>query len=230
MSTSPDLRGVLPADEADEIAAARFDLNFGGAVLPEKVLAEARSVAHAQGYAAGWAQGRQAAASAAQAAATATAAGAQAAAADYAGRVESALAAVVASARQLERRAEPTAAEVGDAVLAAAMLLTETLVWHELAVTESPGLDALRRAVDLAPVGRPVQVRLNPAEYAALTSTGPAQRDVDGRTVTMVPDPALSPGDALADCDATRIDARMEQALVRVRSVLSGQSVAGAGT
>jgi flagellar assembly protein FliH len=224
MSTSPDLRRVLPADEADEIAAARFDLNFGGPVLPERVLAEARSVAHAQGYAAGWAEGRKAAADAAAGAVADVADRARAAAVETASRVDAGLAAIVAATCRLEQRAEPTATEVGDAVLASAILLTETLVGHELAVARSPGLDALRRAVDLAPIGRPVQVRLNPAEYAALTAAGPAQRDVEGRTVTLVPDPALLPGDALADCDATRIDARMGEAVDRVRSVLSGRS------
>jgi flagellar assembly protein FliH len=222
---SPDLRRVLPADEAAEVSAARFELNFGGPVLPEKLLAEAREAAQSQGYAAGWAQGRQAASAAAEAAAAAAEARARAAAAEREARVESALTAITAAAGRLEHRAEPTAAEVGDAVLAAAVLLTETLVGHELAASTAPGLDALRRALDLAPIGRPVQVRLNPAEYAALTESGPAQRDVDGRTVTLVPDPTLGPGDAVADCDATRIDARLDEALERVRSVLSGRSV-----
>jgi flagellar assembly protein FliH len=224
MSTSPDLRRVLPADEAEDVSAARFGLDFGGPLLPEKVLGEARATAHAQGYAAGWAEGRQAAGARAAAAAAALEARAQAALAEQAERVQAALRGIVAAAGALERRAEPTAGEVGDAVLAAAMLLTEALVGHELAVAATPGLDALRRAVDLAPVGRPVLVRLNPAEYAALTAAGPARHDVDGRTVTLVPDPALAPGDAVAETDATMIDARMGAALERVRAVLSGRS------
>lgn len=42
-----------------------------------------------------------------------------------------------------------------------------------------------------------------------------------GRTVTIAMDPSLAPGDALAICGATRIDARLSAALDRVKEVLA---------
>jgi flagellar assembly protein FliH len=226
MSTSPDLRprSVLPAAEAGAVAAAQFDLDFGGPLLPAAQFAEARSGAHAQGYAAGWAEGRQAAIEAARIAGVHAVLEGRVLAAEQADRLGSAIAAIVAAAAALEHRLAPTVSESGEAALVAAVTLTETLLGHELAVSASPGLAALRRAAAMAPIGRSVQVRLNPAEYAALTATEPAQRELEGRTVTLLPDPALGPGDAVADCDATRIDARLDAALQRVRAVLSGRS------
>jgi flagellar assembly protein FliH len=43
---------------------------------------------------------------------------------------------------------------------------------------------------------------------------------MDGRPITLVDDPSLKPGDAVAVCDATTIDARLGPALERVREVL----------
>jgi flagellar assembly protein FliH len=68
-----------------------------------------------------------------------------------------------------------------------------------------------------------VLVRLNPADHAVVAAAG-TQREIDGRTVTLLPDPALRPGDAVAMCDATTIDARLDGALARIRDVLSGLS------
>jgi flagellar assembly protein FliH len=227
MNTSPDrfrTAGVLRAADAAAVPAVRFDVDLGArfrpAVAAEGMLAEARSAAQAQGYAAGWAEGRRQAAEAARVAAEQAEAETHRLAAERTAAVDRAAAAVAAAATALERQLGPAVAAAEEAILRAAVELTETLVGHELAVSRSPGEDALRRALSLTPANRPVTVRLHPDDHAALAGPGPAGREVDGRPVTLLPDPALRPGDAIADCDATTIDARLGAALARVREVL----------
>jgi flagellar assembly protein FliH len=93
---------------------------------------------------------------------------------------------------------------------------------RELALSESPGRDAVARALELVPVGRPVLVRVNPADHATLTGNagheGPLV--IDGRTVTLVAAAALASGDAVAESDATVVDARLSAAILRVGEAL----------
>jgi flagellar assembly protein FliH len=227
MSSSPDryrVTGVLRAADAATIPAVRFDVDFRGdfrgAVLPAEQLAEARTAAVAQGYAAGWAEGKRKAADATRTAAEQVAAAHAQAVAEQAAALDRAVGAIAAAAAALERQAGPAAAEAEDAILRTAVALTETLIGHELAVSQRPGEDALRRALALAPAHRPVTVRLHPADHAALVGDHATGRELAGRTVTMLPDPALRPGDAVAECDASTIDARIGAALDRVREVL----------
>jgi flagellar assembly protein FliH len=223
MTTYPDARvaGGLRAAEPPLVTTARFDMDFRGALLPDGLIAEARAAAQAQGYAAGWAEGKRQARNTAHAVAART----QAAAAGRTAQVEQALTAVATAARRLEQRAAQPTAEVEELILRAALALTETLVGHELAASRTPGEDAIRRALALAPLGRPVLVRLNPAEHMLVAASG-AHREIDGRTVTLLADPALRPGDAVAICDSTTIDARVHAALDRVRAALGGSEPA----
>jgi flagellar assembly protein FliH len=228
MNTSRDgfrPAGVLRAVDAAAVPAVRFDVDLGArfrpAVTDDRVLAEARATALAQGYAAGWAEGKRQAADAARAAAEQAAVDAARAVVERTAALDRAVAAVAAAATALERQVAPAVTAAEEAVLRAALTLTETLLGHELAASRSPGEDALRRALALAPAGRPVTVRLHPDDLAALTGCGPADRDVDGRAVTLLADPRLQPGDAVAECDATTVDARLGPALDRVREVLA---------
>jgi flagellar assembly protein FliH len=245
---SPDPRGVpvLPAEEARAVPAARFDLPLGTSPVPEKLVAEARRTAEAQGYAAGWAEGKRRAADANKEAAERAEAFAQRAAADWSSLLEQAVQAIAAAAAGLEKRAAQPAAEAEEALVAAAFALAEALVGHDVAASRSPGEDAIRRALALAPHDRPVRVRMHPAAYAMITTgvtsnsggarkrTGRGrdrsalgERIVDGRRITVVPDPMLGPGDAIAECDATTIDARLGSALDRVRELLGLPPAAG---
>jgi flagellar assembly protein FliH len=227
MSSFPEVRpGVLRAGEAPAVTTARFELDFRSPSVPDGLAAEARATAHAQGYAAGWAEGKRQAAATALAAADRARAEAQRVAAAGLVRLEQVVTAVAAAARALEQRAAQPAAEAEELILRVAVMLAETVVGHELAATHTPGEDAMRRALALAPLGRPVLVRLNPADHALLAAGG-GQREVDGRTVTLLPDPALQPGDAVAECDATTIDARVDAALARIRAVLHGDGHGG---
>ena len=109
-----------------------------------------------------------------------------------------------------------TLAEVEDHALALAGELTEALVGRELAGAEDPVADVVRRVLAALPQGLPVTVRLAPQvaahpDLAALAAQG----------VTVVPDPALEPHDALLETTAQAVDLRVSTALARVREVLS---------
>jgi flagellar assembly protein FliH len=221
-SSSPDIRynhSVLRGENAETVSSARFDVDLRSrAGLPDQVSAELRAEAHAAGYAAGWAQGRQEAEAAARAALAESAEEARRVAAADAARVQAALAALARAATTLERRAVPGAAEVEEAIVGAAFTLAEAVIRRELSVATEPGRDALQRAMALAPTGRPVVVRLHPADHATIGADGPIE--VDGRAVTLIADPNLQPGDAMAESDATVIDGRLAEALTRVRDAL----------
>jgi flagellar assembly protein FliH len=180
---------------------------------------EVREAARAEGYAAGWAEGRRNAAVETRARAAAVAAEIGAAERARHERHASALQAVAGAATTLERRVLPVLDEFSDAILTAALVLAEAVVGRELAVAGDGGAVALRRALDLAPQQRPVTVRLHPEDLVTLSLAGSAV-EIDGRTVTLVPDASVGRGGAIADCDATEVDARLGAALDRAAQVL----------
>jgi flagellar assembly protein FliH len=203
---------------AASVSTARFDVDLRErATLPAEVERRLRADAQAAGYAAGWAQGQRAARAAVEAQTAQVAADADRATLVQAERVDRAVRALSAAATNLERRVAPSVAETEDAIVAAAFALASAIVVRELTTAAEPGKDAVARALALAPVQRPVTVRLNPADRMTI---GTAELVIDGRTVTLVDDPALQPGDAVALCDATTVDARLAPALARAREVL----------
>ena len=103
---------------------------------------------------------------------------------------------------------------IDDELTEAAFSIATAVLDRELAVTESPGADAIARALALAPEGETV-VRLNPTDVAALG-------DIEcGRDLTVVPDPAVELGGCLLEVGACRIDAQLSTALDRVRKALA---------
>ncbi|MCW2640943.1 MAG: flagellar assembly protein FliH [Dactylosporangium sp.] len=203
------------------VTAARFDVDLREQpTLPNEVANRLRAEAQAAGYATGWAQGRREAELVARGARDQTAAQVQQEAEIQAIRVEQALVAVSLAAADLQRRMVPVAAEFEDLIVGTAFALAEAVIGRELAVAAEPGRDAVARALALAPTGRPVTVRLHPADHETVTGGQPCPVEVEGRTVTLLADPSLQPGDAVAECDATTIDARIAPALARVREVL----------
>jgi len=209
---------VVRGAAAVAVPAARFDVPLGQRLtLPAGVGEQLRAEAQAAGYAAGWAEGRRAADEATREAREQFAVQARAAAAEQQLDTERALRALTDAVSRFERRAAPAVDDLGAELVTAAFALAEAIVGRELAVATDPGRDALVRALALAPAGRAAIVRLNPADAALLPSTS----TVDGRDVVIVADPALARGDAIVDCDATTIDARLGAALDRAREALS---------
>ncbi|HEV7964303.1 MAG TPA: FliH/SctL family protein [Actinoplanes sp.] len=216
-SSSPET--VVRGERA--VTAARFDMDLREQpTLPNEIANRLRAEAQAAGYATGWAQGRREAEVVAQAARAEAAAQVRQAAEVQAARVEQALIAVSRATARLERQMVPVTGELEDLIVGSAFTLAEAILGRELAIAADPGRDAVTRALALAPTGRPVTVRLHPADHAAVTGGQLESVELAGRTVTLVADPGLQPGDAIAECDATTIDARLAPALARVREVL----------
>ena len=114
---------------------------------------------------------------------------------------------------------ETTAREqIEDQVVATAVVLAETLVGRELTQIDGRGRDAIARALALAPDRGFVTARLHPADIAVLGD--PAQLEF-GRSLEIVPDPSLSPGDCIVEVGACRVDARLAPALERLREITS---------
>jgi flagellar assembly protein FliH len=175
----------------------------------------AREAARAQGYAAGWAEGRRRALAAAldsEAELVARAAEQRAvAAAEQARLVDALTAAVERCCADLASRYDVLA----DHALELALALAEEVVQHELVVADEPGLDALRRALRPVEHRVAVTVRLHPDDRATLDPAA-----LDGSPVTVVDDPTLERGDAIAETEHGVVDARIASALARVREVL----------
>ena len=216
--TEPVLRG----DRADVVTAARFETDLrshggsGGAVS-----ARVRAEAEAAGYAAGWAQGQREAEATARRQRDRIAAEAGHAAETTATAVARAITAMAAAADALERQLAPAAEELEELIVRTAFALAEAIIGRELAVAEAPGYDAVCRALALAPIGRPVTVRLHPADHRVLAGdSGAVEVEIDRRSITLVADSTLDAGDAVAHTDASTIDARIGAALARTREVL----------
>ena len=156
--------------------------------------------ARAAGYAAGLAAAQSEAQAAAEAAAAAQAcafSALQAAIAQAHGVLET-------ERRGLERSAAELAFRIAEAVLA-----------RELALSSSPGLEAVQRALAESPESGGAVIRLNPADAEALGDASQLHEPV-----TIVPDSAIGAGGCVLEVGAAFVDARIEACLARVRKVL----------
>ena len=204
-------------------AAGRFsDARLVDPVLEQVVAdaaAEAATAGRAAGFAEGYAEGT--ARAAAESAAELAALRAQQVAEHDAQleRLARAIAAVDAAATDLERRTAPPAAELERLALSFAVDLAEALLGRELTLSPSPAMDAVRRALALAPVDGDLLVRLNPAD-AAVVADG-VRAAAPGRTLEIVGDPAVEVGGCVVDAGACHVDAQLGPALQRVRAALA---------
>ncbi len=227
MSSSSD--AVLRKDSLGELrTAARPDLRTGvwtrlgdpsvlGDAVTEQALgslAEAtRTAARAQGYAVGWAQGRQEALAQAEADARLLVEDALRAEERREAEHRDALAALRQAASGLRGAVQGVCELIGQEATDLAFEVTRALVGHELAVVADPGADVVRRVVSALP-GDAVQVRLHPS---VASSASAALAD---QGVRVVPDPTLEPSDAMVETDDAVLDLRIGAALDRLREVL----------
>lgn len=181
-------------------------------------LASERTAAQAAGYAAGWSSGMRAAKEVALVEADQARMAAEQAALARRSRTEHALRALDTAAQRLERTVAPQAEALTETILSAAYAIAEALVGHDLRTNPDRAAHTLANVLGLVPLHEDVTVRLSPADHATLTSE-PVSVPTD-RSVRLVADASLQPGDAIAVSGATQIDARIAAGLARVRESL----------
>ena len=101
-------------------------------------------------------------------------------------------------------------------VMRVAAEIAEIIVGRELTTSEHPGIEAMQRALQFAPRGAAAIAYLHPDDITTLGDYRTAfDRDLD-----VVSDPTMQRGDCIVDIDAMRIDARIGEALQRVKDAV----------
>ena len=177
-----------------------------------------RQRAHAEGYAAGHAEGMTAAAGVVAETERAAAARLADVQARWERRLASATAALGAAVTRLDEAAGPVADDIRDAIIDTALTLVEDLLGRELALAGSPVLDAVRRALTLCPADSPAVLRLHPDDLAEMPADALAELP---DSVRVVPDATVERAGAVAETGPRRIDAQLSTALERVQAVLA---------
>jgi flagellar assembly protein FliH len=181
-------------------------------------LARLRQHAHAEGYAAGHAEGMTAAAGVVAETERAAAERLAEVQARWERRVASATAALGAAAARFDDAATPVAEEIRETILGSVLTLVEDLLGRELELADSPVLDAVRRALTLCPADAPAVVRVHPDDLAEIPAAALAELP---ETVRVVADPSVERTGAVAETGSRRIDAQLRAALERVQAVLA---------
>src|SRR3954468_8712231 len=184
--------GTTKAAGVTRGGAARMGL---GEVYAEQ-LARLRAEARREGWAAGHAEGLVAAEQVVAAAERAAEERLATVQARWERRLASATAAMGAAAERLDATATPVVDDLRDSILDAVVLLVGDLLGREVATAESPGLDALRRALTLCPTDVPVIVRLHPDDLAEVPAAAIAGLPA---SVTVVADDDVERAGALAE-------------------------------
>jgi flagellar assembly protein FliH len=177
-----------------------------------------RQRAHAEGFAAGHAEGMTAAAAVVAETERAAAERLADVQARWERRMASATAALAAAAARFEEASVPAADEIRETILGTVLTLVEDLLGRELALADSPVLDAVRRALALCPSDAPVVVRVHPDDLGEIPADALAGLP---DAVRVVGDPAIERAGAVAETGPRRIDAQLGAALERVQAVLS---------
>lgn len=195
------LAAELTADLRHGIASA-----LGGSAIFEEPLepaADPVATAREEGHAAGYAEGK----AAALAEAEAIRARALAAAAEQ----------LAAAARAVGSARQDLVTEVADDAVELTYALAAAILGDDLVATSLPPRDAVARALQLAPEGRDLVVRIPPsAELTAADLVGL----YDTARISVLSDPSVEPGGCVVEAGACRIDTQISSALERVRRVL----------
>jgi flagellar assembly protein FliH len=177
-----------------------------------------RRHAHGEGYAAGHAEGMTAAAGVVAEAERVAAERLAEVQARWERRVASAVAALGAAATRFDEAATPVAEDIRETILGTVLTLVEDLLGRELALADSPVLDAVRRALTLCPTDTPTVVRVHPDDLGEIPADVLAGLP---ETVRVVADAGVERTGAVAETGPRRIDAQLTAALERVQAVLT---------
>jgi flagellar assembly protein FliH len=176
---------------------------------------QAQGAARAQGYSTGWAEGRRAADASAEELRRGLAAEHRAHEERREAEHRTTVDALNRATAELTAALRSVAEQVAANTTRIAVALTEELLGHEVSVATAPGIDAVRRALDLVPSEAVVTVRLSPDQAA-----DPSLSGLVG-AARIVADPSLQRGDALVETADGVVDARVSDAMARVREVLA---------
>jgi flagellar assembly protein FliH len=177
-----------------------------------------RQHAQRQGFAAGHAEGMETAAAVVAETERAAAARLADVQARWERRVASAVAALGAAATRFDEATVPVADDIRDTIIGTVLTLVEDLLGRELALADSPVLDAVRRALALVPADVPAVVRVHPDDLGEIPAETLAELP---ETVRVVADPTVERAGAVAETGPRRIDAQLMAALERVQAVLT---------
>ena len=177
-----------------------------------------RQHAHAEGFAAGHAEGMEAASAVVAETERAAAERLADVQARWERRVASATAALGAAAARFDEATVPVADEVRETIIGMVLTLVEDLLGRELALADSPVLDAVRRALALCPSDSPAVVRVHPDDLGEIPAEALAELP---DTVRVVGDPSVERAGAMVETGPRRIDAQLMSALERVQAVLT---------
>jgi flagellar assembly protein FliH len=226
MTSSPDLRRtvVLRGVETQQARPARISADLRTSPIVGRFRLDPRLVdptleavvveAEKRARAAGWEHGRQEGRDAARQEAVE-----ELAAAQRRGQQEwaRALSALRTSAATLDAHQSPVFVDVESAVARMAVEIAEVLLGRHLELGSWQALDAVQRALALAPRQSAVVVRLHPDSALVLPDLSDA---MPGGSVTIVADPSIEPGGCVVEAGNRTIDAQLGPALQRLREVL----------
>jgi len=125
--------------------------------------------------------------------------------------------ALVAAATAARSHRQEAVAQAEREAVELAFELAEALVGHEISITPSQSIDAVRRAVALVPRGEDLVVRLHPDD---VISPEDLQGLVPDASVKVVVDPDVEPGGCVVDAGPCRIDAQIGPAMARARELI----------
>ncbi|OJF11692.1 flagellar assembly protein [Couchioplanes caeruleus subsp. caeruleus] len=213
---------MLRGSVAESAAAVRFGVDLRRDVPVDSAPVErAKQEARTAGYAAGWAQGQRAAAVEAETVVERARAREHAHEQRRAAALAQAVNALGRAVTGLETQLMPTLHELQEAVLAHAFELAEAIVGRAMDDPEGRAAAALRRAMNAAPDQGDIVVSLHPEDFRNLVGTATdADYNYEGRPVHLRPDPALRPGDAVAETGTTTVDASIAAAVARAKEAL----------
>ena len=177
-----------------------------------------RAHAHAEGYAAGHAEGLSAAAAVVAETERQAAERLADVQARWERRLASATAALGAAVTRFDEASQPLSDEVRETILGTVLTLVEDLLGRELALAEDPVMDAVRRALALVPSDAPAVVRVHPDDLAEIPAESLAELP---DSVRVVADLDIERAGAVVETGSRRIDAQLGAALERVQAVLS---------
>lgn len=229
---------VLRGQRADSVLRARVDAELrtsrylqGGKNDPrlldpdlERAFDEAseiaRSAARTEGFAEGYANGRLQAAAEARRELDLEIAAIRESEEHRQAQTSALLASLASAITSFETRVSFTYEQIANSLGPVACQLVETIFGRELTLSTDLALDAVRRAFAAAPKGADVTIWLNPEDAEGLRHLD--MEAVLGRPVQLLTNALLGRGDATAESGATRVDARLDTALTRVKEMLEG--------